>query len=342
MDAAHCYLEGNADAVEFCPHEPYSNLLAASTYNLQEGDCPSRSGSVYLFDVGEVEDVGLNLLQKVDTAGVFDIRWSRGGDGGGNVALAQADADGCLRVYKIDETEDKGYTLREVSGEKISSSMCLCLDWDQSSTSVVVGLSDGSASVVSFTDSNLETVQEWKGHDFELWTASFDLNNPNLVYTGSDDCKFSCWDIRDSPANNRVFQNSKVHTMGVCCISPNPSDPYSIFTGSYDETLRVWDTRSVSRPVNETSVSLGGGVWRIKHHPSLSGVVLAACMHNGFAVAKISDGKGEIIESYNKHESLAYGADWYRGKDQKQSVVATCSFYDKLLRLWMPETAFEL
>lgn len=108
MDATHCYLEGNADAVEFCPHEPYSNLLAASTYNLQEGDCPSRSGSVYLFDVGEVEDVGLNLLQKNDTAGVFDIRWSRGGDGERNVALAQADADGCLRVYKIDETEEKG------------------------------------------------------------------------------------------------------------------------------------------------------------------------------------------------------------------------------------------
>lgn len=108
MDAVHCYLDGNADAVEFCPHEPYANLLAASTYTLQEGDCPSRSGSVYLYDVGDVEDVGLNLLQKIDTAGVFDIRWSRGSDGGGNVALAQADADGCLRVYKIDETEVKG------------------------------------------------------------------------------------------------------------------------------------------------------------------------------------------------------------------------------------------
>ncbi|WZZ00538.1 hypothetical protein YC2023_072866 [Brassica napus] len=337
MDAAHCYLEGNADAVEFCPHEPHANLLAASTYTLQEGDLPSRSGSVYLFDV---EHSRLNLLHKVDTTGVFDIRWSRGG--GGSLALAQADADGCLRVYKVDDSEDKGYCLREVAGEKISSSMCLYLDWDQSSTSIVVGLSDGSASVVSFTDSNLETVQEWKGHDFEVWTASFDLNNPSLVYTGSDDCKFSCWDIRDSPGDNRVFQNSKAHTMGVCCVSPSPSDPYSVFTGSYDETLRVWDTRSVSRPVNEVSVSLGGGVWRIKHHPSVRGVVLAACMHNGFAVVKVGGGKGEVMESCSKHESLAYGADWYKGKDQKRSLVATCSFYDKLLRLWKPETAFEI
>ncbi|KAF8046415.1 hypothetical protein N665_2269s0001 [Sinapis alba] len=130
--------------------------------------------------------------------------------------------------------------------------------------------------------------------------------------------------------------------MGVCCILPSPSESYSIFTGSYDETLRVWDTGSVSRPVNEVSVSLGGGVWRIKHHPSLSGVVLAACMHNGFAVVKVDDGKGEAMESYNKHESLAYGADWYKEKDQKPSLVATCSFYDKLLRLWTPGTVFEL
>lgn len=66
--------------------------------------------------------------------------------------------------------------------------------------------------------------------------------------------------------------------MVVCCISLNPSDPHSIFTESVDEILRVWDSRSASRPVNKTSVSLGGGVWRIKHHPSLSGVVLVACI----------------------------------------------------------------
>lgn len=114
MDAAHCYLDGNADAVEFCPHEPYTNLLAASTYTLQEGDRPSRSGSISLFDVGGGdEDVRLNLIQHVETAGVFDIRWNRRGGGsvGGGVALAQADADGCLRVYGIEEAEERGRTL---------------------------------------------------------------------------------------------------------------------------------------------------------------------------------------------------------------------------------------
>ncbi|XP_010546421.1 PREDICTED: diphthine methyltransferase homolog [Tarenaya hassleriana] len=318
----------------------YTNLLAASTYTLQEGDRPSRSGSISLFDVdGGGEDVRLNLIQHVETAGVFDIRWSRGGAGsfGSGVALAQADADGCLRVYGIEQAEERGPHLREISGEKISSSMCLCLDWDSSSTSIAIGLSDGSVSVVSFTDSKLETLQEWKAHDFELWATSFDLHNAHLVYTGSDDCKFSCWDIRESPQNH-VFKNSKSHSMGVCCIAPNPNNPYSVFTGSYDENLRVWDMRSVSRPVNDVSVGLGGGVWRIKHHPLVDGIVLVACMHNGFAVVNVGNGKAEVMETYNKHGSLAYGADWQRGKDRKLGVVATCSFYDRLLRLWKPET----
>jgi hypothetical protein len=48
--------------------------------------------------------------------------------------------------------------------------------------------------------------------------------------------------------------------------------------------VRVWDTRRLKSPVTEASA--GGGVWRVKVHPSphLSRVVLCAAMHGGFAV----------------------------------------------------------
>ncbi|KAL1091322.1 hypothetical protein V6Z11_D07G149200 [Gossypium hirsutum] len=36
MDVAHCYLEGDAEVVEFCLHDGYQQVLAASTYTLQE------------------------------------------------------------------------------------------------------------------------------------------------------------------------------------------------------------------------------------------------------------------------------------------------------------------
>lgn len=102
MEVAHCYLEGNADAVEFCPHESYYHVLAAATYTLQEGDQATRSGSISLFDVDA--DAGcFELFHRVETAGIFDIKWSPvGGNVGPNPMLAQADADGCLRIYNLE------------------------------------------------------------------------------------------------------------------------------------------------------------------------------------------------------------------------------------------------
>ncbi|XP_012568702.1 uncharacterized protein [Cicer arietinum] len=340
MDVAHCYLEGNVDAVEFCPHNGYHNVLAASTYTLQEGEKPTRCGSISLFNI-DVDTGNFDMVYSEDTCGIFDIKWNPPA-GHSSSFLAQADADGYLRIKTLDGCCDgvEGVNLKEVTGEKISDSMCLYLDWNPSATSITVGLSDGCVSIVSLLESKLEIQEEWKAHDFELWTTSFDIHQPNLVYTGSDDCKFCCWDLRDSPSN-KVFQSSKVHTMGVTCIEKNPHDPNSLLTGSYDEFLRVWDLRSISKPVNETSISLGGGVWRVKHHPFIQGLVLAACMHNGFAIVANKGDKVEVLETYKKHDSLAYGADWQKGEanhieGRSKPLVATCSFYDKLVRVWRP------
>jgi diphthine methyl ester acylhydrolase len=228
----------------------------------------------------------------------------------------------------------------DVCAEDISSSMCLYVDWNQSAESLSVGLSDGSLSVVSVREDRLEISEGWAAHQYEVWTCYFDRARPQLLYSGSDDCSFSCWDLRESPSNV-VFRNGKSHSMGVCCIAQNPVEGNMLLTGSYDEFLRVWDMRLMEKPVNKTSINLGGGVWRMKYHPSIADVVLAACMHNGFSIVKVGAGDPMVMETYGKHESLAYGADWQIREERDQngnpSVVATCSFYDRLLRVWQPE-----
>ncbi|XP_030443238.1 uncharacterized protein LOC115665502 [Syzygium oleosum] len=343
MDVAHFYLDGNTDAVEFCPYDSYNHVLAASTYTLQEGDNPSRSGSIVLFNVN-ASSGQLDLLHCLESTGIFDIKWSPVEANIGRPLLAQADSDGYVKVHGLESSsdglEDKGLVLREGTSEKISSSMCLCLDWNPSATSIVVGLSDGSVSLLSRSETELEIEQEWKAHDFELWAASFDTHQPHLIYTGSDDCKFSCWDVRDCPSKS-VFRNSKEHKMGVCCITKSITDPNVVLTGSYDERIRVWDIRSISKPADQSSICLGGGVWRIKQHPHIPGLVLAACMHNGFALVDLRGEEIKIVETYNRHGSLAYGADWQKGgsKEGKREnmVIATCSFYDRLVRIWTPQ-----
>jgi hypothetical protein len=104
MDVAHCYLEGNADAVEFCPHNGHHNVLAVSTYTLQEGDQPSRSGSISLFNI-EADTGKLDTVYSEETSGIFDIKWN---PPAGNISpfLGQADADGYLRIKMLDGCSD--------------------------------------------------------------------------------------------------------------------------------------------------------------------------------------------------------------------------------------------
>jgi hypothetical protein len=58
-----------------------------------------------------------------------------------------------------------------------------------------------------------------------------------------------------------------------------------VATGSYDERARLWNARMLRAPLCEHEC--GGGVWRLKWHPQRRGVLLAACMHAGFAVLRV-------------------------------------------------------
>lgn len=107
---ARCNLEGNADAVEFCPHD----VLAASTYTLQEGDRPSRAGRILFFNV-DAELGRLGLFQRIETAGIFDMKWNPVGDGVSPL-LAKAHADGYLRIHGLESCSD------EAQGKE-----CLCV-----------------------------------------------------------------------------------------------------------------------------------------------------------------------------------------------------------------------
>lgn len=127
MDVANCYLDGNADVVEFCPHDSYHNILAASTYTLEEGDRPSRSGSISLFNVDA--DVGqLELIHRVESAGIFDLKWNPVGGNNASPLLAQADADGYLRLNRLESSVD-GSELHGISNFHFSGILvCAGLD----------------------------------------------------------------------------------------------------------------------------------------------------------------------------------------------------------------------
>lgn len=193
------------------------------------------------------------------------------------------------------------------------------------------------------TPSGLSLLHSWAAHDLEAWTASFHDWTPGLVLSGGDDCAFKGWDVRDGGPAAALWTDRKSHGAGVCCIACSPFQEHIVVTGSYDERARVWDVRAAARPVAVGEVPAGGGVWRLKWHPTDPQLLLAACMHGGFAVlrAEPSGGGGiTVAERYPHQVTLAYGAGWCGevGADGT-SVAATASFYDRLLHLWSPAMA---
>lgn len=92
---------------------------------------------------------------------------------------------------------------------------------------------------------------------------------------------------------------------------------------------------------------VGGGIWRIKWHPTKKGTMAVAGMHGGACVLELEEderregggggGGGKLRKrwGHGKHESMVYGIDWWRGGEGwREDIVASCSFYDRALHLW--------
>ncbi|WIA20513.1 hypothetical protein OEZ85_004910 [Tetradesmus obliquus] len=204
--------------------------------------------------------------------------------------------------------------------------MALALDWSsqqqqqqqQQQLLAAVSSSAGTISIMQVREAGLQRLAEWQGHELEAWMAHWDRHMPHVLYSGADDCSVKGWDTRtpcssssssssssspadadeSAPEQAPIFSNRKSHSAGVCCISSHPRRQHVLVTGSYDEAVRLWDTRNMQRPVETCQVSTGGGVWRLKWHPTNDRLLLAACMYNGFAlVAADSSWSGlEVVE----------------------------------------------
>jgi diphthamide biosynthesis protein 7 len=198
------------------------------------------------------------------------------------------------------------------------------------------------------TPTSFQSISRWQAHgDLEAWAISTSPLHSDIYYSGGDDSSFHIWDLRIDNNNNNnnnnmkpAWSDRKSHGAGVCCIAPHPTHHHIVCTGSYDERVRIWDMRMGGAPVCMSECRGPGGVWRVKWHPNSSDnisngmMMLGACMQGGFIVAIVEEGKVKVVEEYPHQKSLAYGCDWCR----REPVVATVSFYDRLLHLWQPES----
>jgi diphthamide biosynthesis protein 7 len=121
--------------------------------------------------------------------------------------------------------------------------------------------------------------------------------------------------------------------MGVTAIQSHPLREYYLATGSYDEYAYIWDTRQIKSPLMQYHTN-GGGLWRLKWHPSDPDRLVAAAMHNGFHALRCKEDHLVAEAIYQDHESLAYGVDYVGVDEDGCDLMGSCSFYDHAFHLW--------
>lgn len=348
--------EYSADSAEFCPIPPYEDYLAVGTYQLadpekvlelpkegetkleetspesQTSDAPKqRLGRIYLKK--KTEDEKLCLIQQIDMPAILDMKWCQH-EISGKPVLAIVNAIGQLLLYRLTTIENNmnlEFQCKYEIDEK--DTLALSLDWSTGKTKsenplISVSDSKGKINILKLSDQELLLQERFLAHDFEAWITAFDYWNPDTLFTGGDDCKFRRFDLRMDTA--MAVSTSRVHDAGVTSIHSNPHSEHLLASGSYDETVKLWDTRNMKSP--RDSITLGGGVWRLKWQPHGESLLLCACMYNGFHV--VDTQSLQIVASFSDHQSIAYGVDWWYGVKDSTHVVASASFYDHLLCLW--------
>lgn len=316
-------LDLHSNIVDWCPTKGHYDKLVVGTYQLDEAT-QLRHGRIYAYQLLEGSPQ-LAVGSQVDLPGVFDVCWHPATR---EPLLGAALADGSVRLFIFD---DQGVIMEVCSS---STRSCLASSVDFSKDRMGASYSSGEAEIFSYDEDSISSVHRWAAHSLEVWAFSYDKRNDrNICYTGGDDCCFKMWDPRQG-CSHPIWNNSKEHQAGVCCIEPAECSDHIVCTGSYDEKARIWDVRRHASPL--LSLATGGGVWRMKLRPDGENVLLAACMHAGFAILEFDTRAGTFIvkERYPQQVSLAYGCSWYSGPQQDTFLIGTVSFYDRLLHLW--------
>ncbi|GJP29056.1 hypothetical protein CLOM_g56 [Closterium sp. NIES-68] len=174
---------------------------------------------------------------------------------------------------------------------------------------IAVSRSDGSVAVARQGEDGAWVGElAWPAHEYEAWTCCFNIWQPEVLYSGGDDCAMCAWDLRThipsspsssplSPSSSRpAWRNIKAHRAGVTTLRCSPHSPHLLASGSYDEVVRFWDVRMPSMPIAVCQVPTGGGVWRLKWHPEKAHIVLAACMHGGATILSLSQDRAGAVD----------------------------------------------
>ena len=105
-------------------------------------------------------------------------------------------------------------------------------------------LSPSPAPVTSPPHSHPWSFFHIKEHEKRCWSVDFNLMDPKLLASGSDDAKVKLWstNLDNSVASIEAKAN-------VCCVKFSPSSRYHLAFGCADHCVHYYDLRNTKQPI---------------------------------------------------------------------------------------------
>ncbi|KAG5519664.1 hypothetical protein PMAC_001820 [Pneumocystis sp. 'macacae'] len=299
------------DVVLFSP--VYNNFFVAGSYFLEIDN--KRVGHLFLYEVNGAKKT-INLVQSLECEAILDMKWIPYSQ----EKLIVATSIGILSIYELSGSYP---VLNRIWVNEIFDSNTLILSVSLSGIDNHGVVSTSTGELCIFDLNLLKAIQKWKAHSLECWMACYNIDS-TIIFSGSDDCTFKIWDIRETLMP--IFTNTKSHEGGV--ISFIPFDK-KLVTGSFDDYIKLFDLRGPNNDVWKENI---GSAWRLIKQPKNQFRILSCLMYNGaklFDLDISGNNKIKIRKEFKEHESIVYAGDWYNEQE-----IITCSFYDKKICFW--------
>ncbi|XP_029106499.1 E3 ubiquitin-protein ligase COP1 isoform X2 [Scleropages formosus] len=139
----------------------------------------------------------------------------------------------------IQDAVDIHYPINEMTcNSKIS-----CISWSSYHKNLLAS-SDYEGTVIlwdGFTGQRSKVYQE---HEKRCWSVDFNLMDPKLLASGSDDAKVKLWstNLDNSVASIEAKAN-------VCCVKFSPTSRYHLAFGCADHCVHYYDLRNTKQPI---------------------------------------------------------------------------------------------
>uniref|UniRef100_A0A3P8X2D4 COP1 E3 ubiquitin ligase n=1 Tax=Cynoglossus semilaevis TaxID=244447 RepID=A0A3P8X2D4_CYNSE len=148
-----------------------------------------------------------------------------------------------IKVFEYSTVIQDAVDIHYPVNEMTCNSKISCISWSSYHKNLLAS-SDYEGTVIlwdGFTGQRSKVYQE---HEKRCWSVDFNLMDPKLLASGSDDAKVKLWstNLDNSVASIEAKAN-------VCCVKFSPTSRYHLAFGCADHCVHYYDLRNTKQPI---------------------------------------------------------------------------------------------